>query len=152
MVALKPSDVRAQVLEQHMLLGQTLDRVQRCLAAILAADSAQVEPALELERELCAGLWEKINLEDELLRPALREADAWGEIRAAELGKLLAAQKAELVGFPLPEDARVEPRVLAARMMGLIETFRQHMIREEAFALQPDVLRDDIYGIDVEDG
>ena len=35
-----------QIIEQHMLLAQTLDRVQRCLASILAAESAQVEPAL----------------------------------------------------------------------------------------------------------
>jgi hypothetical protein len=139
-------------MEQHCVLGQMLDRVQETAAAMLAAGSNSVERAVGLGRELYTGLLEKIELEDQMLLPALREADAWGEIRAAELGRLLAAQRRDLEAMPLQEDPMVEPTVIVARLLSVIEIFRVHMLREEAFALAPDLLRDDIYGIDVEDG
>src|SRR5262245_43762249 len=149
MASPKPSNVRSRIIEQHCVLGQTLDRVQQSAAALLAAGSNSVERAIDLGKELYKELWEKIELEDTLLRPALRDADAWGAIRAEELGRLLAAQRRDLLAMPLQEDPHLDPCVLAARLLSVIEVFRAHMVHEEAFALGPDVLRDDVYGIDV---
>lgn len=152
MAAIKPSNVRSRILEQHCVLGQTLDRVQQSAAALLTAGSSSVERVIALGRELYAELQEKIDLEDQLLRPALRDTDAWGEIRAQELGRLLMEQRHDLEAMALPVDPEAETAVLAARLLAIIDCFRAHILREEAYALGPDVLRDDVYGIDVEDG
>ena len=117
MTAPKPSNVRSRILEQHCVLGQTLDRVQQSAIALLTAGSNSVDRVIALGRELYKELQEKIDLEDQLLRPALREVDAWGEIRAEELGRLLTAQRHDLEAMALPADSEAETAVLAARLL-----------------------------------
>jgi hypothetical protein len=148
----RPSSVRTCILEQHHALAQKLDHVQQSAAALAAAGHASLERAIALGRELCREFAAHIELEDRLLVPALREVDAWGEIRVQELARTHGQQQEELQALPLSEPCPVEPCALAARLIAIIEALRADMMREQQGLLTPEVLRDDVLGIDVEDG
>jgi iron-sulfur cluster repair protein YtfE (RIC family) len=149
----RPSSVRTCMLEQHRALAEKLDHVQQAAAALAAAGHASVERAIALGHELCREIAEHIEIEDRLLVPALRDVDAWGEIRAQQLSQKHGQTQQELQALQLDEHhCPLEPCALAARLIAVIEALRADMMREQQGLLTPEVLRDDVLGIDVEDG
>jgi hypothetical protein len=78
----------------------------------------------------------------------LREADAWGDVRAKGLLDHHVEQRRELQDLQSqpPPDARA----LSHRIEALVSDLRKDMAYEERELLA--TLRDDVLGIDVEDG
>ena len=85
--------------------------------------------------------------------PALREADAWGEVRADRVQAEHKEQTAE-VRLLLEEfgDPFASSGELALRLEDFIAAVEVDMAAEEKATLGPDLLRDDVVGIDVEAG
>jgi hypothetical protein len=139
------------ILEHHRALAHTLDHVQQVASGLLVAGHGSLEHALGLACELCKKFSEHVDLEVDILVPALRESDAWGNLRAQELTEKLGAQRRELSALAIPDEC-LEPCVLAERLVALVEELRAEIDYEQQRLLTPELLRDDVYGIDVEDG
>jgi hypothetical protein len=154
MSAPSPSSVRAVILEQHQALERTLDDVQQAASHLIATGHGQasLDRALALCRRLREHASEQIALEEGLLVPTLRDCDAWGQLRAAELMQKLHEQRCELSSLPVSDGCAMEPCALAERLVTVVENLRAAIDSEEQHMLSPELLRDDVYGIDVEDG
>jgi hypothetical protein len=147
---MKPSDVRARVLAEHAEIRAILDRLEPVARALRDGDHVRLDDAEKLREALCERLFAHIDLEDAILAPALRAADAWGKERAAQLLDHHREQRAELAS--LARVAGLEPAIRGARLMRLVEYVRDDMRHEEAGLLDAAVLRDDVVGVAVEDG
>ena len=91
--------------------------------------------------------------EDKHLAASLRRIDAWGEEGARRLAEERCEQRERLSHFleKLRDQARPKQHV-ARDLLELGSWLRRDMQAEEKTALDPDVLRDDMIGIDVETG
>jgi iron-sulfur cluster repair protein YtfE (RIC family) len=145
----RPSKVRALILRQHAEISASLAQLAGTVAP-LAQDAASSAEASRLCRRLYAQLSEHLDLEDEVLVPALRETDAWGGLRADALIRHHQGQRQELI--LLVSTDGIEPSHLAERLMQLIEGLRQDMAQEERDILSADLLRDDVLAIAMEAG
>jgi iron-sulfur cluster repair protein YtfE (RIC family) len=110
--------------------------------------------ALRLEgEELLRRLQEHMLWEDLHLAPALRQADAWGEERAARLDSDHREQRQVLAHcLDAVSDPSRPTSVVARTLIDLIGMLREDMEEEERLLLDERVLRDDVIGIDVETG
>ena len=150
MRSLRPSQVQARIVREHVALRDQLD----CLAAqalqVLSGELAH-ERLLEPVNALYRDLREHLDFEDALLAPALRELDAWGPIRAAQLERHHQEQRQALRA--LTERARTEPPVaLVQTVTSLIADLRADMKHEERDLLSCDLLRDDLVALDASGG
>lgn len=150
---MKPSQLRERILSQHAELRHLLEELSQLSGRVLAGE-AGLEPALHAQgAELQATLLEHMALEDRVLAPALREADAWGDERAARLDREHASQR-EMLSQVL-ESLRQEnlPVMrLALELRGLVSIVLEDMEHEEKAMLGADLLRDDVVSIDTETG
>jgi hypothetical protein len=92
-----------------------------------------------------------IDLEDDLLLPALRSIDAWGRVRAEQLEHHHAEQRDQLRTLE-SLGAAESPEVLARLLYDLIESLRDDMTYEDQVVLSSVVLRDDVVVADTEAG
>lgn len=148
---MRPSEVRGRILHDHEWLRGRLDRVERLARQPPGPDGrADLRQAAQ---ELLDRLEEHMRWEDRYLVPALREADAWGEERAARLEREHREQR-EMLHWIVAElrEATKPASVIAEHVRDLVADLRTDMEEEEAFFLDPDVLRDDVVGIDVNTG
>ena len=149
---MRASEVRDEILAEHELIRAVLGAVDR-LAKALEAGRGEVdelrEQALVLHRRLRAHL----DFEDDFLVPAVREADAWGEERARQLGEDHTEQR-ELLEYVLRQlvDRDRVPLLLCRTMRSFVEVVLEDMAHEESGLLRDDILRDDVVGIEVEAG
>lgn len=91
--------------------------------------------------------------EDRHLAPALREADAWGEERAAKLDRDHREQRQVLSHcLAAVADESRPASVVARTLIDLVGMLREDIEDEERVLLDERVLRDDVVGIDVETG
>jgi hypothetical protein len=124
-----------------------MDELSRLASILPAGGPAALERTLELSRALHDALTDQIALEDRILLPALREADAWGGVRADRLIKRHLVRHQELTAL------RISCAKAPGDFAGAIERFivdrRADMRHAERHVL---ILRDDIVGIDVEGG
>ena len=142
-----------RILGEHADLRRMLAEVEE-LAERFERGDAEVARALRdrglaLHRMLCAHL----DLEDEILAPALQAVDAWGEVRAERLAREHREQR-ELLQYLLDrlrEESR--PTLLVAReLRNFALLLRSDMEYEEATALRADVLCDAPNRADAKDG
>ena len=151
MRSLRPSQVRARIIGDHEGLRRQLDELSQLGAKLQAGDDALFAQALARAQALYDTLRDHIDFEDDLLGPALREADAWGVLRAERLAHHHAEQRQQL--RELDERCRSEsPQGLACLLDALIEELRADMAFEEESVLSPEILRDDVIAVDGEDG
>jgi iron-sulfur cluster repair protein YtfE (RIC family) len=125
-----------------------------CLAAqalrVLSGELAH-DHLLEPFEALYRDLRDHLDFEDALLAPALREADAWGGIRADQLERHHREQRQAL--RELSERSRSEPPVaLVQTVTSLIADLRADMTHEERDLLSCDLLRDDLVALDASGG
>ena len=149
----KPGSVRQRILHDHQALRARITEVDALARRTLAEESgldAELRAAGErLQREMVAHL----DLEDRLMLPALRAADAWGEERAQLVEREHREQRAELARIlDLLRDGGVTPREVANTLEAFFEALLADMQHEERAMLDGDLLRDDVIGIDVEAG
>lgn len=146
---MKPSQVRRAVLEEHGRLRVLLEEIEALVERFEKGD-AQVhgplrDKGIELHDALCAHL----DHEDDILAPALRDADAAGARAARRLADEHREQR-ELFAFllgRLRDSAR--PTVLLAReMRNFVDLIRIDMQHEEEHELSEKVLRDDVLSVE----
>lgn len=150
---MQASDVRRRILEDHQTLRAMLVSLERVAQEVLDGE-AQLSGALRFEGEtLMERLLEHMHWEDLYLRPALCEADAWGQERAERLDRDHREQR-EMLRYALAsvEDASRPPLVVARQMLDLVRLLRDDMSEEEELLVNDRVLRDDVVSIDVETG
>jgi hypothetical protein len=147
MGAMKPSEVRAQVLSGHSQLRRLLEETDRLASSELdkpgSAETLRVRIA-----EFAATFIQHLEFEEAVLRPVLASIDAWGQVRAERMDLDHAEQRGRI--FELKRQAG-DPAYttpgLARRMRQLAVDLREDMEWEEREMLHENLLRDDILNI-----
>jgi hemerythrin-like domain-containing protein len=153
MEAENPSRVREKILSDHVRLRKQLDPIEGLAKQVIAGDDAAVKRLRQEAERFHAALARHMSWEDEHLAPTLREIDAWGEERARRLAVEHREQRERLSRFleKLHDPKRAKQHV-ARDLLELGAWLRRDMDEEEATTLDPNVVRDDVIGIDVETG
>jgi iron-sulfur cluster repair protein YtfE (RIC family) len=150
---MRPSEVRDHVLDDHQRLRRQLGRLERLAMEVTRGDRLQIGELRSAGEELLTTLLRHMDWEDRQLAPALADADGWGAERANRLTSHHVEQREELSSIVADlQDQRRPPLVLATTLLQLVRHLRLDMQEEEGFFLDPNVLRDDVVGIDVEAG
>lgn len=143
-----PSRIRQRILADHAAIRIMIDQI----AAMLHGEGDGIRTATLLARrcsDLLLFLVEHMAREEQLVIPALKEADAWGDVRTAQLREHHKSQRSELLEvlehIHQPA-ARVEE--IEAALVALIEDLRADMEQEERGLLSPNVLKDDPISVD----
>lgn len=150
---MQPSEVRAHVLRDHEALRGRLEGLEQLCSRVLDGRASSAAELRDAGLALLSALAKHMAWEDLYLAPALREADAWGQERAARLDADHREQREvlDLALDGLRDDSR-PLRVQARRLRDLVALLRDDMVDEEQTLLDARVLRDDVVGIDVETG
>jgi hypothetical protein len=150
---MQPGEVRARILADHVAIRGMLLSLEHVAARVRDGDQSLVGP-LRLEGEsLLRRLQDHMLWEDLHLAGALREADAWGEERAAQLDRDHREQRQVLAHCLAAVNDRSRPSVIVARtLIDLVGMLRRDIEEEERLLLDERVLRDDPIGVDVETG
>lgn len=149
---MNPSDVRRRILDDHRRVRALLDR-QDSLAARAPTDPAAAEQLRTTALTVLRFLMHHIDLEDEILVPALMQADAWGDVRVDLLHEHHAQQRAafrQLTEALEAEGGGLEFLLESTRKLS--EEMRADMVDEEKRILHPDILRDDVVTIGTSSG
>lgn len=150
---LSPSEVRARILNEHVFIRSRAEQLAELTRRVRAGDRS-AGPALI--QEGCAfleNLIGHIEHENRVLVPALREIDAWGEVRADEVLAEHREQVAEARALiEALADSFTRASVAADQLESFLAVLAADMASEERLLLRPELLRDDVVGIDVEAG
>ena len=151
---MRPSEVRERVLGDHEAIRERLGRLETLLDRVhQGSREADWSELRRVALELLERLRTHMRWEDRYLIPALREADAWGEERAARLRADHGAQRDQHSDFDQRLSDRACPNSrVASDVSRLIELLREDMREEERDLLDARVLRDDVIAIDAEAG
>lgn len=150
---MRPSEIRERVLQDHRELRAQVARVEGLSRAALAGTAKSMEDLRAEVRGLIRTLDAHMRWEDEELLPALARADEWGPERVRRMQSDHSEQR-ELLRYATDvlDDATRAPELIARTTLDLARLLQDDMEDEEEVMLDPDVLRDDIVGIDVETG
>jgi len=148
---LTPLDVRKLMLGEHEDIRSRLDELSRSAKTLVTAGPSELARVLRLTRSLARHLKAQIALEAAILVPALRSADAWGEIRADKLLAQLRKRRKKLRALRRSA-AKRDRATLGGHLDQYIDDRRSGMERVERESLNSNVLRDDVTGIDVSGG
>ena len=148
-----PAETREWVLKDHQTLRRLLEELEELAQQVHEGDRRLVGP-LRLEAERFMHRFEDhTRWEDQHLRPALAEADAWGQERAARLDHDHDEQRQLLHDALERLRDQARPPVQVARgVLDLVALIRTDMEQEERDLLDPRILRDDVVSIDTEAG
>lgn len=133
---LAPSVVRKVILEEH-------EQLRSKLKALQAAIESQNHSTLEcLMQEFTHFFLKHIATEERILRPVLKDVDAWGDVRVDRMNKEHAVQR---------EEVRVLEKLIATNrptdylnpVKKFIADLYCDMELEERDCLSPEVLKDD---------
>ncbi len=148
-----PAETREWVLKDHESLRALLADLETLARQVRDGDRRLLGP-LRLEAERFLHRFEDhTRWEDQHLRPALIEADAWGNERAQRLDHDHDEQR-QLLEDSLDRlrDAERPPVLVARGVLDLIALIRTDMEQEERDLLDPRILRDGVVTIDTESG
>jgi hemerythrin-like domain-containing protein len=139
-----PSQVRQLILEDHVWLRAVLATVDDLAHRVADGDRELLGRLRERVADMSQRLMGHLDLEEEVLVPALRDADAWGDERADLLLRKHAGQR-ERFGELLRSlrEARAPLRAVALETRLLVRDVLFDMDHEEHALLSPRVLRDD---------
>jgi iron-sulfur cluster repair protein YtfE (RIC family) len=151
MQLLKPSQVRARILGEHELLRGSVDQLAAVTSRLWAGDCEAFTDAISSAQRLYQQLLEHLDFEDALLLAALRDTDAWGNLRADRLASHHVEQRQQLRALA-DRTLGETPAGLAALLTELIADLRLDMQYEEQEVLSPELLRDDVIVVDNEGG
>jgi hypothetical protein len=150
---MRPSEVRRRILDDHEKLRSMLVGVERVAHEVVDGE-CQLTAAMRVEGErLMERLLAHMGWEDRYLRPALCDADAWGQERAERLDRDHREQR-EMLEYALSSvaDQSRPPLVIARQLLDLVRLLRDDMQEEEELLVNERILRDDVVSIDVETG
>lgn len=148
-----PGEIRARILADHVAIRGMLLTLEQVAQRVHEGDHSLVR-ALRVEAEtLLRQLEDHMFWEDLHLAPALRDADAWGEERAAQLAADHREQRQVLAHcLSAVTDVSRPAAVVARTLIDLAGMLRQDIEDEDRLVLDERVLRDDVIAIDVETG
>jgi hypothetical protein len=137
--------------DTHADMRAKLDDFSRVASSMVTAGPAEFARAVRFTRTLLIELKSQIALEAKFLVPALRTVDAWGAIRADKLLAQLRTRRKELKNLR-KSYSKGEQSTLGGDIDRFIEGRRAGMAEADRESLNPDVLRDDVLGVDVNGG
>jgi iron-sulfur cluster repair protein YtfE (RIC family) len=146
------SHARSRILSDHAVLRELLRRVASHARAASEEEThrPRVRDALA---ELRAKLEAHLSFEEAVLVPLLETADAWGQVRVADMAKDHAGQRALLVA--LTEDAGDGARsmtALAEELVWFVECLERDIRDEEEKLLSSTALGEETVVVDQTDG
>jgi iron-sulfur cluster repair protein YtfE (RIC family) len=155
---MRPSEVLSRIKYEHAELRERMVLLETHLAALSDGEPSGLAQVLEHARGLSARLAEHVDLEDALLAPTLRAADAWGDQRASALiehhrdqRRDIAALLVALTELSTHHDAWTGVELLCT-VRAFAADLERDMRHEECELLDPDLLRDDVVSIAPEAG
>jgi hemerythrin-like domain-containing protein len=157
--SIDPSKVRDIILIEHANIRRLLQQVEQAARRVLGLAAPQPGDLHDVHRlacRLCAAMEGHVELENQLLAPALELLDAWGKVRADRLRAEHAEQTLMLRDYlsalnGLSGSGRTGP-ALASIAQQLVDYLRRDMQAEEQCLLRPDLLCDDPTAAVVEAG
>lgn len=148
-----PSQVRRRILDDHDHLRGALIGLERSAGDLRGGQREALAPTLSALRRLAQRFLDHLALEEEIMVPALRDADAWGPERAKLVLAEHEAQRIELAELlEALSTSNVTAEFVGQRLIAWIEALRIDMEHEETSVLHPDLLRDDVVSIAAESG
>ncbi len=147
---MRPSEVRRSVLSDHQKLREQLTKLEQLSRAALAGIQLPLGALRGEAKVLLASLASHMSWEDRYLAPVLLEADAWGDLRCAQLAEDHREQRnlLEYALRQLCDEGRPES-IVASNLLDLVALLRDDMNEEESALLDESLLRDDVVGVNV---
>ena len=136
-----PSEVRERILADHVILRRMLERLEVRARRDLQRHGRRPSGLYDELRVLHERLRRHFELEERILVPMLRAADAWGAERVAQFHEEHARQR-EIMDLISREGERA-PVELALMAWGFVRLILEDMDDEEKISLNERVLRDD---------
>jgi iron-sulfur cluster repair protein YtfE (RIC family) len=152
MGSIRPSEVRSRILRDHETLSERLAALQRAADEAADTNGEACARTREFACLLVEELADHLEVEEQLLVPLLRDMDAWGPLRADELRHHHEQQWRGLKRLRERVTSPLQARELAAHIALMVQVLRHELQQEARHLLTPEILRDDVLGIDVEDG
>lgn len=150
---MKPSEVRRRILTEHAKLRGLLAELESLVQLVAKGHPEPAEALRERGIEFHDFFLDHLQLEDAILVTALREADAWGEERAALVAREHLEQREMMADMLVRlKDAQRQSGELAADLLELTVRIREDMEQEEQVLLDSRILRDDVVSIDMNSG
>jgi hemerythrin-like domain-containing protein len=148
---IKPSEVRARVLDEHVQIRALLVELDSFAQRALDGNENGGAQLRVKVQELYSTLDAHMALEDALLYPAICDADAWGDLRGERMKEEHSRQRAVLNQLADLE-WRGDTATLVDAVRSLARDIREDMCREERELLNPELLRDDVISIAQDSG
>ncbi len=144
---LSASQVRSLILDEHTILRDVLEEIEEALGEMTRRVPGALGRLRGSLRTFRDAFLRHLSHEETVLRPLLREVDAWGPARVETMDEEHRTQRAALDELScLALDHDVDRTV--QHVEEFIRRLRADMDQEEHRALSEEVLRDDIIVID----
>jgi CBS domain-containing protein/hemerythrin-like domain-containing protein len=144
----QPEAVRTRILAEHERIRRLLDHLEALATRFANGEHEAASGLLRWARELGIVMKSHMSLEERILAPALREADAFGEARANHFLHGHEAQRALLDRLVEDLDTRENDAALPAGVMELVRAVRDDMVEEERDFLSEELLHDSVVAIE----
>lgn len=132
-------EVRARVTTDHLML-RSLVRALVAVAEAGVEDERQRALLRDLLSQLCSEIEQHLAFEERALVPLLRDADAWGLVRVAELEQEHADQRAIVAALLADAFAAGTPRDLIDDILGFTARLERDIAEEERDLLSVEAL------------
>ncbi|HTS81687.1 MAG TPA: hemerythrin domain-containing protein [Myxococcaceae bacterium] len=144
---LSASQVRSLILDEHAVLRDVLEEIEQSLGEMARRVPGAIGRLRASLRTFNDAFTRHLEHEEMVLRPILRDVDAWGAARVEAMDEEHQAQRAALAQLTrLALDEDVDGTV--QQVEDFVGRIRADMAGEEQHALSEEVLRDDIIVID----
>jgi len=144
---LDATQVRKIILDEHCVLRDELQEIGTLLDDV-AVQRADATARLRLRlMAFYSAFLKHIAHEESLLRPVLRDIDAWGPVRVERMDEEHRQQRATIVALAALDPA-VDLDAFLGRVKAFVREVERDMADEERECLSPEVLRDDTIVID----
>lgn len=143
----QPEAMRARILREHERIRSLLDHMEALAGRLAGGDRSTGARLRNWARELASVLRGHLDLEEEILLPAIRRVDALGDARADELLAEHADQR-ELLGRVVDElCSSSSDAALAIGVLELVRALREDIVSEERDFLGEVLLRDSLAAV-----
>jgi len=144
---LSASQVRSLILDEHTILRNVLEEIEESLGEMTRRTPGAVRRLRASLRTFQDAFLRHLSHEETVLRPLLKDVDAWGPARVEAMDEEHRGQRAALVELSrLALEQDLDETV--QHVEEFVRRLRADMDGEEQHALSEEVLRDDIIVID----
>lgn len=133
---LAPSAVRKIILDEHAILKNKLAEIEKRISLKNYSDLTS------LLKDFTQFFLKHIDHEDKILRPVLKDLDAWGDVRVDQMNEEHALQRDEIRRLNLMLSTH-RPEEYLTSIQKFIGEIYLDIQKEEKECLNPDVLKDD---------